>query len=515
MSRRETVCGPDCRYRSLYEGTQSSLTDIASKQAEALGRVGRLRNGMISILKQKYPKRFAISEQNAGCRFNHMDDEYILGYFEQILEITSELKLNTLRTALVELGVNLPETDNVEMWSFAIAEFRNSIKNSSNILDNITIKKEQESASKISSTISSTTNISSKTYEANKESGLVVENSNILPIEDLTIPPLAPWLHEVLSNEESNTFDGENFDFSELFSDEKVNNIISSPTPADESVRHIIDKIDPTAAERNLVQTVSIRPELFPSKAKTKTTKKRAGKSLRTAATPPDLPQGESSIISLSDEMRAKLTAAVCIPRPMFTSDLISIAGSETSVSAWESECLERREQEVRFVNPKKRHAQRGSLVLPHGYLREAATEFTKSAWGECMQRYRSTVLYELAVFISHRGSEIVTHAYSEEIANFRLNQSRGFVGVIFNLEDKIKDNSIEALCNEIESMMSEKLSLIIILTPYAENLEFIVKGVSEECKRRDIDPVMPVVVAKSWEYALDKGSSAILVAGA
>ena len=52
MSRRETVCGPDCRYRSLYEGTQSSLTDIASKQAEALGRVGRLRNGMISILNK-------------------------------------------------------------------------------------------------------------------------------------------------------------------------------------------------------------------------------------------------------------------------------------------------------------------------------------------------------------------------------------------------------------------------------------------------------------------------------
>ena len=513
MSRRETVCGPDCRYRSLYEGTQSSLTDIASKQAEALGRVGRLRNGMISILKQKYPRRFAISEQNAGCRFNHMDDEYILGYFEQILEITSELKLNTLRTALVELGVNLPETDNVEMWSFAIAEFRSAVRGNSEQLDTATTKKDQGG----SSTIASNSILPATKLGVNQKSVVAGLDSSInpLPIEDLTIPPLAPWLDDILSKEEGEDFNEENFDFSDLFSDDKVINSNTKPSDTIEKLTQNNDKSIHSTVERNLVQTVSIRPELFPSKAKTKTTKKRTGKSLRTAATPPDLPQGESSSVALSDEMRLKLMAAVCIPRPMFTSDLISIASSETIVSTWESECLERREQEVRFVNPKKRHAQRGSLVLPHGYLRDAATEFTKSAWGECMQRYRSTVLYELAVFISHRGSEIVTHSYSEEIANFRLNQSRGFVGVIFNLEDKVKETTIEILCNEIEGMMSEKLSLIIILTPYAENLEFIVKGVSDECKRRELTPVMPVVVAKSWEYALDKGSSAILVAGA
>ena len=512
MSRRETVCGPDCRYRSLYEGTQSSLTDIASKQAEALGRVGRLRNGMISILKQKYPRRFAISEQNAGCRFNHMDDEYILGYFEQILEITSELKLNTLRTALIELGVNLPETDNVELWSFAIGEFRSNLEKNKGKKG---VDPKMDAITSIS--ISTPTMLpTSKSLGVKEESEQKKENivTNLLPIEDLTIPPLAPWLDGILSKDENITFEEVNFDFSDLFSDDKVN-ISNSKTTVVETAGTTIDKVVPNPLERNLVQTVSIRPELFPSKAKTSPGRKRTGKSLRTAATPPDLPQGENSNIPLSDEMRVKLMASVCIPRPMFTSDLISLVGSEISVSAWESECLERREQEVRFVNPKKRHAQRGSLVLPHGYLRDAATEFTKSAWGECMQRYRSTVLYELAVFISHRGGEIVTHSYSEEIANFRLNQSRGFVGVIFNLEDKVKEATIEILCNEIQGMMSEKLSLIIILTPYAENLEFIVKGVSEECKRRELIPVMPVVVAKSWEYALDKGSSAILVAGA
>jgi len=496
----------------LYEGTQSSLTDIASKQAEALGRVGRLRNGMISILKQKYPRRFAIAEQNAGCRFNHMDDEYILGYFEQILEITSELKLNTLRTALIELGVNLPETDNVEMWSFAIAEFRGNLA-----------KKNTTQGNNHGKDLIGGSGITNPTVEPTAKNYVVKEGSeqkkeigatNLLPVEDLTIPPLAPWLDEILSKDEKDTFDEVNFDFSNLFSDDKANSSDAKTTVV-ETTRSSIEKVTPNTLERNLVQTISIRPELFPSKAKTNSTRKRTGKSLRTAATPPDLPQGESDTISLSDEMRVKLMASVCIPRPMFTSDLISLVGSEISVSAWESECLERREQEVRFVNPKKRHAQRGSLVLPHGYLRDAATEFTKSPWGECMQRYRSTVLYELAVFISHRGSEIVTHSYSEEIANFRLNQSRGFVGVIFNLEDKIRESTIEILCNEIEGMMSEKLSLIIILTPYAENLEFIVKGVSEECKRRGLIPVMPVVVAKSWEYALDKGSSAILVAGA
>lgn len=524
MSKKDHMCDGNCRYRSLYEGAQSSLSDLASKQAGALGRVGRLRNGLINTLKQKYPKKFTLAEQNAGCRFNQMDDEYVLGYFEQIIETSSELKISTLRSALVELGVNLPETDNIEQWSTAIKNFKIDINekftlnNGKEITENSNLSGAANDLIKIFDTKSDSSKplVDLIRKEDFKEVGIRNSNvsndsnaSNELPDDDLSIPPLASWLTSVLEIETYNgdSKEGSNLDslFEEPVAKKSENELFNPITSFNQNQ---------STATQMPINTIIVKPELFPIK-KSKTNKRKSGKALKTTATPPDLPQGEQPDVVLTDSIREKIMSAVCIPRPVFTSDLITIAGSELQVGLWESECLEHKDQEVRFVNPKKRHAQRGSLVLPHGFLRVAATEFTKSPWGECMQRYRSTVLYELGIFISHRGSEIITHNFNEELAVFRLNQSRGIIGIIFSLSEKINDKVVTQIGEEVEKMFNEKLTLLIVLTPYAENLDLLVKNLTTFSTVRRWKPSMPIVAARSWEYALDKGSSAILISGA
>ena len=63
LTAMDNTCGDDCRYRRLYEGTQSSLTDMAGKHATALGRIGRLRNSVIDACKNSVPAAFSKMEQ--------------------------------------------------------------------------------------------------------------------------------------------------------------------------------------------------------------------------------------------------------------------------------------------------------------------------------------------------------------------------------------------------------------------------------------------------------------------
>lgn len=91
MSSRHTAhpgsgaCGPDCRYRSLYEGGQQSLADMASRQAEALGRVGRLRSQIVLGLKRILPNEFTEAERALGQRLSEVPDELLTAYLESFL----------------------------------------------------------------------------------------------------------------------------------------------------------------------------------------------------------------------------------------------------------------------------------------------------------------------------------------------------------------------------------------------------------------------------------------------
>ena len=105
------ACSPNCTYRSLYEGTQASLTDMAARQSQALGRVGRLRSAVISAMKAARPGRFAEIEQRSKLRVQDGDDLFVVAVLEHVLrEQTNDASrenLVELREALRPWGIQL------------------------------------------------------------------------------------------------------------------------------------------------------------------------------------------------------------------------------------------------------------------------------------------------------------------------------------------------------------------------------------------------------------------------
>ena len=114
------TCGPECRYRSLYEGTQASLTDMAAKQAAALGRVGRLRKSVVQALKTSAPADFETMERQTG-RLADADDQMISAAVAHIVrQSASSCQIGPpvdvfaeLRTELSKRGVQVHGDDPV------------------------------------------------------------------------------------------------------------------------------------------------------------------------------------------------------------------------------------------------------------------------------------------------------------------------------------------------------------------------------------------------------------------
>ena len=52
-------------YRSLFEGSQASLADMAARQGQALSRVGRLRQSIVTILRKNYGPLVNSAEMSA------------------------------------------------------------------------------------------------------------------------------------------------------------------------------------------------------------------------------------------------------------------------------------------------------------------------------------------------------------------------------------------------------------------------------------------------------------------
>jgi hypothetical protein len=117
------LCGPECRYRTLYEGAQASLSDLASKQASVLNRLGRLRSTIVSTLRTAQPRRFAELEASTRTRMSELDDETFLSYLQWILTQPAEQPatgLAELRAALVQAGYPITG-DDPRQWAAVIA----------------------------------------------------------------------------------------------------------------------------------------------------------------------------------------------------------------------------------------------------------------------------------------------------------------------------------------------------------------------------------------------------------
>jgi hypothetical protein len=107
------LCGPDCRYRGLYEGSQRSMADLATQQASALGRVGRLRANIVVGLKRIMPNEFTEAERALGRRLSEVEDELLAAYLESFLLLAAG-RANSdsgavvrLRTVLAKVGLDV------------------------------------------------------------------------------------------------------------------------------------------------------------------------------------------------------------------------------------------------------------------------------------------------------------------------------------------------------------------------------------------------------------------------
>lgn len=126
------LCGADCRYRSLYEGSQSSLSDMAARQAEALGSHGRLRNGLVAALKASFPRQFVQAELAMGRRFADCDDAvlvaYVQAFAEPVLQAPPVGEMAVLRGVLASVGFALPPEDDPASWAKAVRSQQASLE---------------------------------------------------------------------------------------------------------------------------------------------------------------------------------------------------------------------------------------------------------------------------------------------------------------------------------------------------------------------------------------------------
>ncbi len=254
------------------------------------------------------------------------------------------------------------------------------------------------------------------------------------------------------------------------------------------------------------------RPELFTAPAPGARRKRTRAVRVQAQAPEDGLPFVTAADAVLDDRMREALLAAASIPRPVFTRDLIAVAGDERIVDAWEAECRANvSTSPVRFVTPKSRHRQRGRLVAV-----DEGDPRPQDWWHQAVARYRAGRLYELGVLLHRVGDEIVSFELGEQAALFRLNTPRGLVGVVVALDLAVGDSSGTRgeLAEIIGRLLTERLTLLAVLTASGENgsLESLVTTLEELSLENGWRPTSPIVAARSWEYADDRGSSAVMV---
>jgi hypothetical protein len=209
----------------------------------------------------------------------------------------------------------------------------------------------------------------------------------------------------------------------------------------------------------------------------------------------------------VTDEQHQALLAAVCVPQPVFTSDLVALTGSPDLVRNWEDQCRSSAASKVRFIGARQRHEGRGALVLPADDLRRADPDLERSYWSQCVERYRGPQLYELAVLLQAVSKEVVSCHPGEHTMTLRLLGRSGASsahGIVVVVGSKLAADGAtrQALADELEEILSERLARVTVLTTKVETYEPMTKAVSEEAQTRKWGPSMPVLGARSWEYA-------------
>jgi hypothetical protein len=88
---------------------------MAAKQAAAIGRIGRLRSGVIAVMRATKPRAFAAIEQSSSRRVSDADDAFIIACVEHLMRNgvgeSSGVPFSEIRGHLERLGVVLAGDD--------------------------------------------------------------------------------------------------------------------------------------------------------------------------------------------------------------------------------------------------------------------------------------------------------------------------------------------------------------------------------------------------------------------
>ena len=492
----------------MYEGSQQSLSDMAARQAQAVDRLGRLRTGLIAAVKRRFPRAVLDAEAGLGRRLREVDDEVLLAQLDALLHSATTRPaardadlLERVRLAVERLGMGLPGGEAAQ-WVAALEQ------------------------------------LASGGFEI-VGPGLAPQGGAPAAARPTDVgTPLGGGLADLFDPAPSSAdplLEGSGSDeLAGLFGDGP-----SAPAEAgsgDDAAGRQADAeaqtaSGPRAAASGAPDRPSLRPEVTPAGRGSG----RRARAVRTKAAPPErlplpLPDTANADTAATppaaDETPTAATsqallAAACIPRPVFAADLVAVAGSMEAVRAWERQCREEN-LPVRIVPAKMRHAGRGALIFPVDEARALTTEFRRSLWGDVLAArgpsYRGARLYEFAVLLHRVGEQVVSHRLGEHTATLRLAQPGGLTGVVVAFSSDMSDGSpVRAeMLDQVGQLVGERLAGVAVLTTSGEagTLEALVEVLSGEARARSWQPTMPVVAARSWEYADSRGTSATLVLG-
>lgn len=642
MSHGNSLCGPDCRYRSLYEGSQASLADMASKQAGSLGRVGRLREGIVAALKQTFPTEFSDAETQMGTRMGAVDDEVLLAYVTAFVALTPATTAarstsaaaaptgrgdwTPMREALSRMGLTLPVADDPALWAKSIDEFA---RRRTPPPVTVSAPATAGASPSVSVTDARLDQPVGPAVPAGRGAlgggfadlppdpgadpswaavpdppddipGAWADLSSVFDSpEDLPPPPegyepapyeppapaSAPW-EDLFSDDTPGLPDvpahagapGSSAGLSTGLPEaahpvaelehgsvapeapEAVQPVevaapaeaqlpasvtppkprvqTGTPTPATPATPAIsgnpgaVTMSTPSASLPPNTTTTATSGPLKPvplntAPPKKSTRRKPVKRTARVSAATPTLdPRGAVADAAaggeLTDELRDRLLACVCMARPVFMADLVHLVGDAGLVEQWERECrAQGKDSPIRFITAKPRHKARGHLVIPFSSeLRSSTTDFEKSTWNKIISHpdLRGAKLYELAVLLHRVLDQVVTFDVGTHLVTMRINQSRGLVGVVLMLTTDLQPDT-EArveLGEALTSLTGGRLSLLAVCSYGGGN--GVIPELADTSRalvsELGLSVSFPMIAQASWEFASDGGTSAVSILG-
>ena len=241
-----------------------------------------------------------------------------------------------------------------------------------------------------------------------------------------------------------------------------------------------------------------------------------AARVARTSAAVPDALDLGSPLsgINVTETTRETLLSAVSVQKPVFMCDLAQVAGSTEAAQAWVNECMSGQGGQVGVIAAKTRHQALGPLVYPKDVV--SATS-KKQLWFSVVEAYRGLRVYELGVLLRKYIDDVVSFDLQGHSILLRLARPRGLVGMVVALEGGLVQDSpcSKEVLAYVGELMRERLSLAAVLSVTNDGPQQLRALLTDAAVAHKWSPAFPVVVARSWEYALNDGATADLVLGA